>query len=88
MRCQRKRSYPEDEDPEHVARCKVDKMIKEAEASKARMVNMPCNEPFNLLLNSQKQCSSSVDENYIVVRAHVDSGLRDKIRYGEYVDFA
>ena len=34
------------------------------------------------------QHSSVVDENYMIVGAHVDSATNEKIRKGEYVDFS
>ena len=34
------------------------------------------------------QHSLVVDENYVVVGGHIDAMLRDKIKKGEYVDFA
>ena len=34
------------------------------------------------------QLSSMVDERYITVGAHIDINIREKIKRGEYVDFA
>ena len=37
---------------------------------------------------SALQHSSIVDENYVAIGSHIDVGLREKIKRGEYVDFA
>ena len=88
----RKRSLPEDKelDPKEIA----DNTIREAEAAKIRMLPTPGN-CFNFVnLNGHyntvtaNQHSSIVDENYVAIGSHIDGALKDKIRRGEYVDFA
>ena len=73
-------------------------MIKEAEASKARMYSTPGNDKLvdglvNQFLNGirqqqKTQDSAMVDENYQMIGAHLDRGIVDKIINHKYVDFA
>ena len=79
-----------------------EEMVKEAEASRARIFGTPgnCVEVENqgfingLTLNEGgsppvvQQYSSMVDENYLVIGAHLDGALQNKIMNNEYVDFA
>ena len=77
--------------------------ICEAEASKARMfatpgnpdnlvnwsiVNPGCNQPELMQPNPMQQYSSVVDENYLVIGAHLDIAIQNKIVNNEYVDFS
>ena len=78
-----------------------EEMVKEAEASRARIFGTPgnCVEVENqgyingLTLNEGgsppvvQQYSSMVDENYLVIGAHLDGALQNKIMNNEYVDF-
>ena len=78
----------DDQDPPANARAVM--MLKEAEASKARMLATPGKDETqhgSNKVNVQMQ-ASLVDENYLVVGAHVDQGLKQKIINHEYVDFA
>ena len=89
----RKRSYPDDDREiiqEKTAREHADDLIHEAEASKARILTTPGMVPNdNFRGNVERRgYSSLVDNNYIVVGAHIDGNLRDRIKKGEYVDFA
>ena len=59
----------------------ADKMIREAEASRAKIFKTPGNE-------SNYIHTSLVDDNYMVIGAHVDLLTQDKIKKGEYVDFS
>ena len=63
---------------------KAEKLIKEAEAAKARIYSTPgkCEE-----INKQFH-SVIVDEDYLLVASHVDSAMYNKIILGGYVDFA
>ena len=70
-----------------------DRVIREAEASKARLFATPGNEQNSLgSLNNWGQYrvtqSAAVDENYMVVGTHVDQSLQQKIINNEYVDFS
>ena len=72
-------------------------MIKEAEASKARMYSTPGNDKLvdglvNQFLNGirqqqETQHSAMVDENYQMIGANLDIGIVDKIINHKYVDF-
>ena len=73
-------------------------MIRESEANKARLYTTPGNPPiqFNPAVNwplvsglvNNTQSAMSVDENYLVIRAHVEPSLQQKIVNIEYIDFA
>ena len=58
--------------------------IKEAEAAKARILNTP----GKTLDFSQSPLSANVDDNYIIVGAHIDDNLKNKVSKGGYVNFA
>ena len=71
-------------------------MVREAEASKARVLEMQGRTP-TLLLNVDNfdQIESNhfmqtviMDEDYLIVAAHVDEVLERRIRNGEFIDFA
>ena len=72
--------------------------IREAEAAKARildvagnglnMVQPGCIEGPGQSLENQFAHSMLVDESYLMVSSHLDQNICDKIRNGEYVDFA
>ena len=72
-----------------------EKIIREAEASKARMFKMPGNE-FEVNVHSLQrgeaqmggQPATMIDENYMVVGAHIDKTTRQRIVNNEYIDFA
>ena len=67
----------------------TERMIKEAEASRARILTTPgkYNQVrFNGV--TAMQHSSAVDKNYLVIGEHIKPSLRDKIIRGKYVDFA
>ena len=72
----------------------ADEIIREAEASKARILATPgnCHRRLSLLNryngNSTMQHSSLVDENYMSIGGNIDVTLRDKIVCGNYVDFS
>ena len=71
-----------------------ERVIREAEASKARLYATPGNCSHNLsnwnneLANHSVHQSSLVDENYFVIGAHVGPNLQQKIINCEYVDFS
>ena len=93
-----KRSFsqtPEDDQPRELnATETTDEMICQAEASKIRMLAKPGKiTHFNLYENrfnggTANQHSSIVDKNYVSISANVDVNLCDRIKRGDYVDFA
>ena len=79
----------------HQAERRADQLIKDAEASRARMLDVPgrceseiLNKNKPLDLNNEFVHSVMVDQDYLMVAAHVDENLRRKIVCGQYVDFA
>ena len=62
-------------------------LIKEAEASKARIMTTP-GKYAGLGLRGAIHHSTMVDENYVAIGGFVEPSLCDKIINGEYVDFA
>ena len=75
----------------------AEQRIKDAEASKIRIVATPGNElnvnnlsvdqePQGLIQNVSAMVRS-VDDNYQMIGAHIDSGIRQKIFRHEYIDF-
>ena len=80
----------------------ADDMIKQAELGWARIYETPGELQFSdelrgvthkiphmtLDLNSEYVHSAMVDENYLVLRSHIDDGTKQKIARGEYVNFA
>ena len=78
---------------------RINTRIREAETSRARtwnpqgrdeqIVNNNCESgKFNQFLPSQFMHTALMDEDYLIVAAHVDESLERCIRSGEYVDFA
>ena len=63
-------------------------MVKDAEATKIRMIRTPGKSPTNRLDISAVHHSMVVDENYQLIGGHIDLQLQEKIRQGDYVDFA
>ena len=76
----------------------ADEVIREAEALRANIFNTPgnINNSFPRQMGSDKHTnhqqlalpSTTYDENYIIVGSHMDPALKEKMRKGEYVDFA
>ena len=62
----------------------ADDMIREAEASRARLQATPGKQ----LLFSEQFHSTVVDENYTMIGSQIDQSMKDRIKRGEYVDFA
>ena len=56
-------------------------MLREAEAAKGRIYDVPGKDAPNLL-------TTIIDDDYIVIGSHIDDSLRQRIGNGEYVDFA
>ena len=56
---------------------RAEQMIRDSEASKARIHSVPGN-----------KVASEIDEEYILIGSHVDELTRQKIGNGEYVDFS
>ena len=79
---------------------KSDKMIREAEASKARIYEVSGNNNSQFQskvlsdrlksvgLGGSQIISALIDETYKLVGSHLDQGLREKILNHEYVDFS
>ena len=76
---------------------RAEKVIREAEAAKARMIEVTGRKNFynpnhgvsaKVNLENEFVHSAMVDENFLLVAAHVDETLRKKIEDDEYVDFA
>ena len=81
----RKRGYPEEEDDkiprEKTPREIADDKIREAEAAKARILTTPgkVNSWDRYRVNPEaKGYSALVDDNYVIVGAHIDNGLKEK----------
>ena len=71
------------------ARNQADKIIRGAEAAKAHVFGTPGKD--QVLYKNTNNCNTSaatVDENYIIVGAHLDEALIDKVKKGAYIDFA
>ena len=78
----------------------AEQRIKDAEAAKIRIVATPGkmisgNNDDNLVIeqgvhqtNHLSAMAGSVDDNYLVIGAHVEPNLRQKIFRHEYIDFA
>ena len=81
----RRSSLIEMSDPEIDARDKAFDMIKQAEASRARTATTPGRVHDNLM--TVDHSSTSVDDNYVVIGAHIEIAIQDKIKRGQYVDF-
>ena len=71
----------------------AEELIRKAEAAKAKIYTLPGNE--NQMTNYVSQGGQpesdkvmDVDQNYIMVGAHIDANLQERIKLGEYVDFA
>ena len=69
-----------------------DQFIREVEASKAQMIKTPGELTNHSVFNAKElevmQHSAVVDENYMVVGAHLDRNLQSKTINSEYVDFS
>ena len=69
-------------------------MIRRAEADKICIVHTPgkdlchSNNVNCLAMPYGQQYSTTVDENYLVIGSHVDAAMQEKIKRGEYIDFA
>ena len=83
--------------PEQLAQERSDYLVRQAEASKARILELPGNELDNQNLQvverSPQACAPPqqhfvVDENYLVVGNYIDDNIRVRIENGEYVDFS
>ena len=65
---------------------RVPNMIQQAEAAKARMFATTGNDSSQINKNIISP-TAIVDEGYIVVGAHLDEAMVNKIKVGDYVDF-
>ena len=72
----------------------ADDMIRRAEVDKICIVHTPgkdlchSNNVNCLAMPYGQQYSTTVDENYLVIGSHVDAAMQEKIKRGEYIDFA
>ena len=69
---------------------KSQQIIREAEAAKSHLfATKGNNDQFNITVeqNMNVTRSADVDERYLVIRAHVDPNIQQKIIHNEYVDF-
>ena len=65
----------------------VDKLVKQAENARTKMFSTPGRiQECELNLQKDYVHSTMVDDDYIVLVAHVDESLKEKIRIGDYVD--
>ena len=92
-RSTRKRSVSPETRDAPLAREQSDNIIHEVEAARAQIYHSPGKNclagltgMFAIRLSPHQ--SALVDENYIVVRGHIDVQTQDKIKRGEYVDFS
>ena len=60
----------------------ADNRAREAERSKARIFEVSGNVPL-----TRNSCTSSIDEDFMLLAAHVDESSTQKIARGEYVNF-
>ena len=77
---------------------RAERLIREAEASRARMIDIPGEPQLNQFIQAHNPASYNndnqfvhsalVDQNYFMVAGHVDDTTHCKIIQGEYVDFA
>ena len=67
---------------------RADLIIKEAEKAKAKIFSAPGKNNVEFDLSRDFVHSMMVDDQYMVVAAHVDEQTRGKISKGEYIDFA
>ena len=75
-------------DPERAARERADYVVREAEASKARMLQVPGNENSPNLGINENMSTGMGDLQHHVVANYIEDSLRMRIENGEYVDFA
>ena len=70
---------------------KTRQMIRKAEASKAKAMDVSGEHTSSVIKGSPKNLlfhSVIADEDYMVLGSHIDEGTKDKIAAGMYVDFA
>ena len=75
---------------------RAEQLIREAEASKARMYEVPGNEilsneasvPLEGNNFNRNNVFNHIDDDYLLVASHVDLNMQHRIANGEYVDFA
>ena len=70
----------------------VTRLIREAEASKARILDpsrgREIETSMNNISHNNFMRTAIMDEDYLIVAAHIDEGLERRIRSGDFVDFA
>ena len=58
----------------------AEQRIREAEQAKVRIFDVPGNSSYS--------CTASIDEDFMLLGAHIDDNLKKKIAEGEYVNFS
>ena len=71
-----------------IAEVKADELIRDAEASKARIYGTPGMYKDQIDVQNEFVHSAMVDESYMLVAAHIDDTTVSRIEQGKYVDFA
>ena len=89
------RQQPVERTPDEIANDRADQLVRQAEASKARILDVPGKlVGHSIDIDSQIDNASDrvrsvdVDEDYLVVGNYVDDTTRERIENGEYVDFS
>ena len=73
---ERRRHYSEQREMERSQReDKTEKMIREAEASKAKLYDLPGNVSFNFDIAKDYIHSAMIDEEYVYIAAHLDESV-------------
>ena len=83
--------------PQLTAEQRAENLVRQAEAAKARMNDVSgtshtdniqvCNLGYNAGFENELTRSLMADENFLLVVAHVDDQLKQRIEDGEYIDF-
>ena len=70
---------------ENAADQRAEKLLRDAEQSKARIFDVPGN-IFNHSLDASKLQAAIIDDSYLTMGANIDQGLKQKIQASEYID--
>ena len=66
---------------------KTDQLIWNSERNQIRMYEVPGELQYNVNRDRSNTIFNSVDDDYIMVAAHVDQNMERKIAQGDYIDF-
>ena len=68
---------------------KANRLVREAEQAKIQLYEVSGRPNENIMITTEKkeQPHSTVDDDYLMVAAHVDLNTQNKIATGEYIDF-